>query len=158
MIKVLKKRSTLISINEAGDQVHSKLASGSPMLLAMRASSDDTARGSCTDGDARRSAPSIATCLASVRYAEVAVRVENGALRVGIRSTFIHGSHAAKKIVPRGAGVSLSGLALLAEATLPSPTTFATVYAFLVPPKQRCLRPPAQGKAAKSSLAVLASL
>jgi hypothetical protein len=51
------------------------------------------------------------------------------ALRVGVRLFFIRGSLAAEKLVHRGAGVSLSGTPLLAEASLPSPSTCATVCA-----------------------------
>jgi len=43
------------------------------------------------------------------RYAEAAVRVEDGALRVGVRFASIRGSLVADKIIPRGAGVLLSG-------------------------------------------------
>jgi hypothetical protein len=57
-------------------------------------------------------------------------------LLVGVRLTYIRGSLAVGKFVPRGAGVLLSGTPLLAEASLPSPTTCATVYALLVPPKR----------------------
>jgi hypothetical protein len=42
---------------------------------------------------------------------------------------------AAGNIVPHGVGVSLSGTPLLAEASLPSSTSFAAEYVFLVPPK-----------------------
>jgi hypothetical protein len=56
-------------------------------------------------------------------------------LLVGVRLTYIRGSLAVGKFVPRGAGVLLSGTPLLAEASLPSSTIFATVYALLVPPK-----------------------
>jgi hypothetical protein len=51
--------------DDADGQVLSVLASGGSVCSAMRASSDDDAGGSRTSGGARRSAPSIPTCLES---------------------------------------------------------------------------------------------
>jgi hypothetical protein len=45
------------------------------------------------------------------------------------------------KIAPQGFGVPLSGTSLLAEASLPSSNTSATVYALLVPPKHTMSSP-----------------
>jgi hypothetical protein len=61
------------------------------------------------------------------------VCIEDIALRVGVRLAPIRGSLAEDKIVPRGGGVSLSDNPLLAEISLPSSTTFATVCALLFP-------------------------
>jgi hypothetical protein len=49
---------------------------------------------------------------------------------VGFYSWFACGG----QIALRGVGVSLSSTPLLADASLPSSTTFVAVYAFLVPP------------------------
>jgi hypothetical protein len=52
-------------------------------------------------------------------YAEAfPVGVEGGELREGLRLASIRGSFVARKIAPRGAGVSLSGTLLLVGASL----------------------------------------